>query len=61
MTERKLLYSDFYFGLWSDGELAISDGMGYVGSLTEDETKELYLALKGYFEFEGEKTSENTH
>lgn len=55
---RKLLHTDSYLGFWSDGELAISDGVGYVDSLTKDETKELYLALKDYFEFEEEESND---
>lgn len=47
--ERKCLWQNDYLGLYNDGELGISDGVGYVDTLTAEETKELYEALKLYY------------
>jgi hypothetical protein len=46
---RKCLFTNDYVGLYSDGTLGMSDGVGYVGTLDEEETRELYNAMKDYF------------
>jgi len=44
------LYNNDYFSFFSNGEIGISDGVGYIGTIPKKEVKELYVILKGYFE-----------
>lgn len=46
----KQIYNNDYMALFSNGTLGFSDGVGYIGTLTVEETKELYQALKKFFE-----------
>lgn len=49
MAKRKCLYEGHYIGLYSDGTIGVSDGVGYSGEMDETEVKELYEALKKLF------------
>ena len=42
---KKTIFSNYYMTLFSDGTLGISDGVGYIDTLSEDETLKLYEAL----------------
>ena len=43
---RKVIYENYYINLFSDGTIGLSDGVGYIDTMDEDETKALYVALK---------------
>jgi hypothetical protein len=47
------VFRNDYFSLFSDGTLGISDGVGYISSLTEEEIQQLYVALKQLYETSG--------
>ena len=51
---REPLYENSYMGLYSDGTLGISDGVGYIDTIPKEEVRYLYLALKDYFESDKE-------
>lgn len=46
---RRVLWERHYISLWSDGEIGVSDGVGYVGTICSKETRELYQALRKYY------------
>lgn len=50
MSTLKSLYTADNLTLFSDGTIGMDDGIGYLGTMGTDEVKELYLALKTYFE-----------
>jgi len=50
MRKRKCLYVGYFFAFFSDGTMGHNDGVGYIGETSKEEVKELYLALKKYFE-----------
>ena len=43
------LWQDSYISLWSDGEIGVSDGVGYVGNIDSTKTRELYEALRRHY------------
>ncbi len=45
--ERKELWKGEFITLFNDGEIGVSDGVGYVGQ--ETDIKGLYAALNKYF------------
>ncbi len=47
---RDKLYENDNMALFDDGTIGMSDGVGFIGSLNLEEVKELYEALKKYFE-----------
>ncbi len=49
MKESVQIYANNYMALYDDGTLGISDGIGYLATLSKEETKELALALARYF------------
>lgn len=48
----KLLLDLGYIGLYDDGTIGISDGVGYVGTLDKEEVELLYEALSNLFKKE---------
>ena len=47
---RKVLWTDDdYMVLWDDGTLGLSDGVGYIDTLSIEDTKKLYKALRKFF------------
>ena len=44
------LYSNLYMFLYEDGTLGLSDGVGYIDTLNEEEVMELYLNMKKLLE-----------
>jgi len=38
-----------YLGLYADGTIGVSDGVGYVGTLEKEEARLLYEKLKAIF------------
>ena len=58
MIKQTVIYENYYFGIYEKyGELTmgISDGVGYLGSLDNEEIKHLYESLKEYYESREEK------
>lgn len=49
MENLKELYSNDYFSLFSDGTISVSDNVGYVGEIKQEEVYKLYLALNKLF------------
>lgn len=49
MTERKYLYENEYIGLFDDGTIGISDGVGFIDEMSKEEVVKLYDALKKLF------------
>ncbi len=49
MKESVEIYANNYMALYDDGTLGISDGIGYLDTLSKKETRELALALAKYF------------
>ena len=47
--ERKEIWNNSYLGVYSDGTVGISDGVGYVDTMEKEESKKLYEALKTIF------------
>jgi len=45
---RKEIWNNGYLTLYSDGTMGISDGVGYICILNEEEVKELYLEIKNF-------------
>ena len=43
------LWQNHYISLWSDGEIGVSDGVGFVGTVDATETRKLYEALRRYY------------
>jgi hypothetical protein len=43
------LWQNYYISLWSDGEIGVSDGVGFVGTVDATETRKLYEALRRYY------------
>jgi hypothetical protein len=43
------LWQNYYIALWSDGEISVSDGVGFVGTVDAVETRKLYEALRRYY------------
>ena len=43
------LWQNHYISLWSDGEIGVSDGVGYVGNIDATKTRELYEALRRHY------------
>ena len=53
---RKYTELNAYMTLYEDDKtIGLSDGVGYVATLTADEVLELYLVLKNIFDKEGGK------
>ena len=52
MAKKRELYSNHYMCLYSTGELGLSDGVEYVGTLFDEDVRELYEALKKYYKEE---------
>ncbi|MCP5006484.1 MAG: hypothetical protein GY941_21480 [Planctomycetes bacterium] len=48
--KRKELYTNEYMTLFSDGEIGISDGVGYIDTMNKWDVNNLYIALHQYFE-----------
>lgn len=51
--ERKIksLWTDeTHLAFYNDGTMSVSDGVGYVGELSTEETKELYETMKKFYE-----------
>ena len=46
----KELFRGTFFSLFSNGTIGCSDGVGYIGTLEEQEVDDLYEALKKYKE-----------
>ena len=46
---RRVLWEDQNIALWSNGEIGVSDGVGYIGTICSKETRELYEALRKYY------------
>ena len=55
--ERKELYCGNYLSLFSDGTFGHCDGVGFVGVSSKKEVKELYKALKKYYENKANRDS----
>jgi hypothetical protein len=49
MRNPEILWEDHYIALWSNGEIGVSDGVGYVGTIYPKEVRELYDALRKYY------------
>ena len=50
MTDtRNAVFEGNYIGLFSDGTIGVSDGVGYVDTMETDEVLELFQALKGVY------------
>jgi len=52
---RKEIFSNNYMSLFSDGTLGLSDGVGYVDTLSEEETFDLFEAMRLYFTLQKSK------
>jgi hypothetical protein len=50
MGEREEIFSNRYLGLFNDGTIGISDGVGYIDTLSKEETEELGEAIADYFQ-----------
>jgi hypothetical protein len=50
MSDRHVIWEQHYISLWSDGEIGVSDGVGYVGTIGAEETRELYEVLRKHME-----------
>jgi hypothetical protein len=48
MKKSVSLWMGDYIGLFDDGSIGVSDGVGFIGE--EKDVKGLYLALKAYFD-----------
>ena len=46
---RRVLWEDQNIALWSTGEIGVSDGVGYIGTICSTETRELDEALRKYY------------
>lgn len=44
--KRVELYSNRYICLYSDGEIGISDGVGYIDTMSKNEVDKLYNAIQ---------------
>jgi len=49
MNSPKILWEDQNIALWSNGEIGVSDGVGYVGTIGAEETRELYEVLRKHY------------
>ena len=49
MNSFEILWEDQNIALWSNGEIGVSDGVGYIGTIRPKETRELYEALRKYY------------
>lgn len=49
MSDRHAIWEQYYISLWSDGEIGVSDGVGYIGTIGADETRELYEVLRKHY------------
>ena len=49
MDEPNIIWEQHYISLWSDGEIGVSDGVGYVGTIGAEETRELYEVLRKHY------------
>lgn len=49
MSDRHPIWEQHYISLWNDGEIGVSDGVGYIGTIGADETRELYEALRKHY------------
>lgn len=49
MSDRHAIWEQHYISLWSDGEIGVSDGVGYVGTIGAEETRELYEVLRKHY------------
>ena len=47
---RKYTELNAYMALYDDKTIGLSDGVGYMGTLSANEVRELYLILKNIFE-----------
>ena len=49
MSDRHTIWEQYYISLWSNGEIGVSDGVGYIGTICSKETRELYEALRKHY------------
>ena len=57
--EIKEIYSNRYMTVYSNGTMAFSDGVGYIDTLEESETKLLYEALHKFYKLKFYKGGNN--
>ena len=48
--EKTVLHNTYCTSFFSDGTIGISDGVGYLTTLEEDEVRSMYNSMKKYFE-----------
>ena len=49
MSNPEILWEDQYIAFYSNGQIGVSDGAGYSGTIYPKETRELYEALRKYY------------
>lgn len=47
---KKKLWNDEYITFYDDGILGVCDGKSFISRMSPEETKELYLIMKNFFE-----------